>query len=89
MHAMCDEEITGHKELWAHVLGLAVKDAKGGIHKVESEQWIASNSEDPATFRWVCRMLEIDPDWARREIAAGNCFKKKPKTKKNNNKDEL
>jgi hypothetical protein len=43
---------------------------------VETRQWLASNSEEPFSFLWVCAHLNIVPQKIRHEVMFGDFTKK-------------
>jgi hypothetical protein len=60
------------RRLVAAVLERALLDAVGPTSKQPEREdalaWIASDDEEPFSFRWVSFQLGIDPDWMRSRV---------------------
>ena len=54
-------------KLWLNVLYAAVTDARGGTaispyERWHARRWLHSAARYPGSFRWICDILEADPD---------------------------
>lgn len=69
--------------LWAAVLDRAYRDVKGEIEyqnnagrnavlQRRAEAWIRSNDFAVGSFRWICMVLDLDPEREREKALAGD-----------------
>ena len=56
-----EEAPSGESALLASVLSLAIYDASQPEYAVEARRWLLSDSEEPGSFRWYCKLLNLDP----------------------------
>ena len=56
-----EEAPSGEAALLASVLALAICDASQPEHAAEARRWLLSDSEEPGSFRWYCKLLNLDP----------------------------
>ena len=59
--AVIEEAPSGEAALLASVLALAICDASQPEHAAEARRWLLSDSGEPGSFRWYCRLLSLDP----------------------------
>ena len=76
------------KQLWTAVLEMAVNDAIDGPAewenycasaaakvRADAREWLESNAVTVSSFRWICGVLNLEPNWmrelVRRAIAEG------------------
>ena len=58
------------RRLWAAVLEQAIDDlGRGYVYAGQAQAWFQSQNEGVGSFLWVCRMLNIDPDYAREGVS--------------------
>ncbi len=78
--------------LWVNVLWVAIKDvARDDVSMVRdcnrrevsrnrenAKEWFLSQEDEEGSFRWVCLILGLDPDWVHRWVSG---FMKSPRKK--------
>ena len=55
------------KKLWSAVLEQAVSDAQGDCNseRKEARKWFLSENCGTASFLWICKILDLEPDLFR------------------------
>lgn len=56
-------------ELWRNVLWIAIRDRQGQFGKNlqrDAQAWLNSDRKEVGSFRWVCDILNLDPQAVRR-----------------------
>lgn len=76
--SVVERDCVAERALWASVLELAIRDATcekpryagGGANAVRNSalRWIKSESDSPASFRWVCGLFDLCPAVVRRRV---------------------
>ena len=59
--SIIEESPSGEAALLASVLALAIVDASQPEYEAEARRWLLSDSGEPGSFRWYCRLLSLDP----------------------------
>ena len=70
------------RRLWVAVIEGAVTDLRlegrvqpkvtpNGAHPAMERAWFLSPTTRPGSFLWVCRLLDLEPDYLRRGILEG------------------
>ena len=63
--------------LWRRVLKMALQDVTGKgprfrdygrDHRASAQRWIESSSDDPGSFNFVCKVLDLDADFLRERV---------------------
>jgi hypothetical protein len=58
------------RRLWVAVLEQAIDDLERGyVYAGRAQAWFESDNEGVGSFLWICRMLNIDPDYARKGVS--------------------
>jgi len=66
-----------YKKLWFKVLRQAIEDAQkswmeSGVYSKRiaegARQWFISSNQGVCSFRWICNVLDLEPEYVRRFI---------------------
>ena len=76
----------GERKLILAIIENAILDSKTDLFKIKdpdvrarereqkhrADEWLRSDSESEKSFNWYCRLLDMDPEWARKKIKSKN-----------------
>ena len=53
---------TGGEALLLSVIALGIRDVYVPEYRKEAIAWLLSDSQEPSSFRWYCRLLSLEPE---------------------------
>jgi len=59
------------RKLWVMVMAVAISDLTSphALHRASARAWVESRDTEPASFEWICKLLDADPGEVRARLS--------------------